>query len=123
MLAEVAEERAKALADINARRGELVREEEAMQTHQAMQEGHAELNIGGYRFQTSVQTQRAACHTRSSTPTSAVATRRMCVMTAASSWTATASTLGTSWIHAGRRGIGGRAWRAFERVIASVAEA
>jgi hypothetical protein len=62
-LAEVAEERAAALADIDARRGELVREVEAMQTHQATQEGHVELNIGGYRFQTSVQTLRRVPHT------------------------------------------------------------
>jgi hypothetical protein len=62
-LAEVAEERAKGLADIDARRGELVREREAMQTHQEKQEGHVELNIGGYRFQTSVQTLRRVPHT------------------------------------------------------------
>jgi hypothetical protein len=62
-LAEVAEERANALADVDARRGELVQEREAMQTHQATQEGHVELNIGGYRFHTSVQTLRRVPHT------------------------------------------------------------
>jgi hypothetical protein len=59
-LAEVAEERTKGLA---ARRGELSREVEAMQTHQAAQEGRVELNIGGYRFLTSVQTLRRIPHT------------------------------------------------------------
>jgi hypothetical protein len=34
-----------------------------MQTHQATQEGNVELNIGGYRFQTSVQTLRRLPHT------------------------------------------------------------
>jgi N-acetylneuraminic acid mutarotase len=34
-----------------------------MQTHQATQEGHVELNIGGYRYQTSVQTLRRVPHT------------------------------------------------------------
>jgi N-acetylneuraminic acid mutarotase len=73
-LAEVAEERAKALddlakecvtalAEVDARRAELHREIEAMQMHQAKQEGRVELNIGGYRFQTSVQTLRRLPHT------------------------------------------------------------
>ena len=62
-LAEVAEERAKALAEVDASRGELSREIETMQTHQAKQEGRVELNIGGYRFQTSVQTLRRVPHT------------------------------------------------------------
>jgi hypothetical protein len=62
-LAEVAKERAKGLAEVDARRGELSREIEAMQMHQAAQEGHVELNIGGYRFETSVQTLRRIPHT------------------------------------------------------------
>jgi hypothetical protein len=62
-LAEVAEERALALAEVDARRGELGREVEAMHTHKEAQEGHVELNIGGYRFQTSVQTLRRVPHT------------------------------------------------------------
>jgi hypothetical protein len=57
-LAEGAEVRAKGLADIDVRRREFMREVEAMRTHQEKQEGHVELNIGGYRFQTSVQTLR-----------------------------------------------------------------
>jgi hypothetical protein len=61
-LAEVAEERAKGLAIIDVRRGELMREVEAMQTHEAKQEGHVELNIGGYQFQTS-ETLRRILHT------------------------------------------------------------
>ena len=62
-LAEVAEERAEGLAEVDARRGELHREVAAMQTHQAKQQGRVELNIGGYRFQTSVQTLRRVPHT------------------------------------------------------------
>jgi N-acetylneuraminic acid mutarotase len=62
-LAEVAEERAKGLAEVDARRGELSREIEAMEMHQAAQEGRVELNIGGYRFETSVQTLRRVPHT------------------------------------------------------------
>jgi hypothetical protein len=57
-LAEVAKERASAFAEVDARRGELHREIEVMQTHQAKQEGRVELNIGGFHFQTSVQTLR-----------------------------------------------------------------
>jgi hypothetical protein len=62
-LAEVAKERAASLAEVDARRGELHREIEAMQTHQAKQEGRIELNIGGFHFQTSVQTLRRVPHT------------------------------------------------------------
>jgi hypothetical protein len=62
-LAEVAEERAKALAEVDARRAELGREVAAMHTHKEAQEGHVELNIGGYRFETSVQTLRRVPHT------------------------------------------------------------
>jgi hypothetical protein len=62
-LAEVAEERTKGLADVDTRRGELSREIGAVQTHQATQDGRVELNIGGYRFQTSVQTLRRVPHT------------------------------------------------------------
>jgi hypothetical protein len=55
-LAEVAEERDKGLAKVDARRAELHREVAAMQMHQAEHEGRVELNIGGFRFETSVQT-------------------------------------------------------------------
>ena len=61
--AEVTEERTTALAEIDARWAELHREIETMQTHQAKQQGRVELNIGGYRFQTSVQTLRRVPHT------------------------------------------------------------
>jgi hypothetical protein len=59
----VAEERAKALAEVDARRAELGREVAAMHKHKEAQEGHVELNIGGYRFETSVQTLRRVPHT------------------------------------------------------------
>jgi hypothetical protein len=62
-LAEVAEERDKGLAEVDALRAELHREVTAMQMHQAAQEGHVELNIGGFRFETSVQTLRRVPHT------------------------------------------------------------
>jgi hypothetical protein len=62
-LAEVAEERAKALAKVDAGRADLGREVAEMHTHQEMHEGRVELNIDGYRFETSVQTLRRVPHT------------------------------------------------------------
>jgi hypothetical protein len=62
-LAEVAEERTKGLAEVTTRRAELGREVAAMQQHKEAQEGRVELNIGGYRFETSVQTLRRVPHT------------------------------------------------------------
>jgi hypothetical protein len=62
-LAEVAKERAKGLAEVARERAELHREIEAMQTHTEAQEGRVELNIGGRRFETSVQTLRRVPHT------------------------------------------------------------
>jgi hypothetical protein len=62
-LAEVAEERAKALAEIDLKRAELGREVEAMHTHKEAQEGRIVLNVGGYHFETSVQTLRRVPHT------------------------------------------------------------
>jgi hypothetical protein len=62
-LADVAKERAKGLAEVDARRWELAREVEAMHKHKEAQEGHVELNIGGYRYETSVQTLRRVPHT------------------------------------------------------------
>jgi hypothetical protein len=61
--ADVAEERAKGLAEVAARRAELGREVAAMQKHEEAQEGRVELNIGGYRFETSVQALRRVPHT------------------------------------------------------------
>jgi hypothetical protein len=61
--AELAAERAKALAEVDARRADLGREVTAMHTHREAQEGRVELNIGGYRFETSVQTLRRVPHT------------------------------------------------------------
>jgi hypothetical protein len=62
-LAEVAEERNKGLAEVDARRAELEREVAAMQMHQAAHEGRVELDIGGFRFETSVETLRRVPHT------------------------------------------------------------
>jgi hypothetical protein len=73
-LAEVAEERAKgfaeldaehtaSLAEVDGRRAELQREIAAMHKHKEAQEGHVALNIGGYRFEASVQTLRRLPHT------------------------------------------------------------
>jgi hypothetical protein len=62
-LAEVARERAEGVAMIATQKEELHLEIEAMQRHQEKQEGRVELNIGGYRFQTSVQTLRRLPHT------------------------------------------------------------
>jgi hypothetical protein len=59
----VADERAKGLADVDGRQRELSREIEAMQRHKEAQEGRVELNIGGYRFETSVQALRRVPHT------------------------------------------------------------
>jgi hypothetical protein len=62
-LAEVAEERAKGLAEVDLIKAELHQEIVTMQTHQEQQQGRVELNIGGYRYQTSVQTLRRVPHT------------------------------------------------------------
>jgi hypothetical protein len=62
-LAEVARERAQGLAEVATQRAELRCEIEAMQTHAEQQQGRVELNIGGHRFQTSVQTLRRLPHT------------------------------------------------------------
>jgi hypothetical protein len=62
-LAEVARERAQGLAEVATHKAELRREIEAMQTHQEQHQGRVELNIGGHRFQTSVQTLRRLPHT------------------------------------------------------------
>jgi hypothetical protein len=62
-LSEVADERAKGLADVDRRQRELSREIEAMHRHKEAQEGRVELNIGGYRFETSVQALRRVPHT------------------------------------------------------------
>jgi hypothetical protein len=62
-LAEVAEERARGLAMGDARRAELHAEVATMHKHKEAQEGRVELNIGGYRFETSVQALRRVPHT------------------------------------------------------------
>jgi hypothetical protein len=62
-LAEVAKERAQGLAEVATQKADLRREIEAMQMHAEQQQGRVELNIGGHRFQTSVQTLRRLPHT------------------------------------------------------------
>jgi hypothetical protein len=62
-LAEVARERAEGLTEVATQKAELRREIEAMQAHAEKQQGRIELNIGGHRFQTSVQTLRRLPHT------------------------------------------------------------
>jgi hypothetical protein len=62
-LTELADERAKALAEVDARRAELGCEVAAMHKHTEAQQGRVTLNIGGYRFETSVQTLRRMPHT------------------------------------------------------------
>jgi hypothetical protein len=62
-LAEVARERARGLAEVATQKAKLRREIVAMQTHAEKQQGRVELNIGGHRFQTSVQTLRRLPHT------------------------------------------------------------
>jgi hypothetical protein len=53
-LADVAEQRAK----VDTERAELQREIEAMQIHKEQQDGRIRLNVGGYRYDTSVPTLR-----------------------------------------------------------------
>jgi hypothetical protein len=62
-LTELDAERAAGLTEINARRAEVHREVAAMHRHKDAQEGRVELNIGGYRFETSVRTLRRVPHT------------------------------------------------------------
>jgi hypothetical protein len=93
-LAEVAEERDRGLAEVDARPAELHREVAAMQMHEAAHGGRVELYIGGFRYETSVQTLRRVPHTFFDAY-SAGGTPRMCVLTATSSWIGTASTSGT----------------------------
>jgi hypothetical protein len=62
-LDDVARERANALGEVDVRRAELACEGEAMHNHREAQEGLVELDIGGYRFETSVQTLRMIPHT------------------------------------------------------------
>jgi hypothetical protein len=61
--ADVTKERAQGLAEVDARRDELGREVATMHKHKEAQEGRVELNIGGHRFQTSVQALRRVPHT------------------------------------------------------------
>jgi hypothetical protein len=108
-LAEVVEEREKALVEVDARRAELGREVEAMHMHREAQQGRVELNIGGYRYEGALSSTSAATGTRhrcsrcvayhilSSTHILAAGTHRTCAMMAVFSLTGMASTSGTSW--------------------------
>jgi hypothetical protein len=58
-LTEVAKER----AEVAVKRAELSQEIEVMRVHREMQQGRVELNIGGYHFETSVQTLQRVPHT------------------------------------------------------------
>jgi hypothetical protein len=62
-LAELAEERLKMVAEMDARVAARHREVATMHRHKQAQEDHVELNIGIYRFQTSVQTLRRILQT------------------------------------------------------------
>jgi hypothetical protein len=61
-----------------------------MRKHKEAQEGHVKLNVGGYRFEESVQTLRHVPNIFRR-----YGTRRTYVAMAASLWTGTASTSGT----------------------------
>jgi hypothetical protein len=62
-LAEVAKERTKGLAEVAKEKADLHREIAAMHKHKEAQEGRVVLDIGGYRYTTSVQTLRRIPHT------------------------------------------------------------
>jgi chorismate mutase len=62
-LVEVAKERAKGLADVAKEKADLHREIATMHKHKVAQEGHIVLNVGGFRYETSVQTLRRLPHT------------------------------------------------------------
>ena len=97
-LAEVARERARGLVEVAKKNADLHREITAMHKHKEVQEGRVVLNIGGFRYETSVQTLRRLPHTffDACRTTSFTGTHRTCVLTAASLWTVTASTSDTS---------------------------
>jgi hypothetical protein len=63
MLAEVAEERVKGLDEVAKEKNDLHREIAAMHKYKEAQEGRVVLDIGGYRYTTSVQTLRRLPHT------------------------------------------------------------
>jgi N-acetylneuraminic acid mutarotase len=62
-VAEISKERAKGRAELDVERADLHREIEAMHKHREAQEGRVNINIGGYNFETSVQTLRRVPHT------------------------------------------------------------
>jgi hypothetical protein len=62
-LAELARERTRGLTDVAREKADLHREIAAMHKHKEAHEGHFVLNIGGYRYETSVQTLRRLPYT------------------------------------------------------------
>jgi N-acetylneuraminic acid mutarotase len=62
-LAELARERAKGLAEVAREKADLLREVAVMHKYKEAQEGAVVLNVGGYRYETSVQTLRRLPHT------------------------------------------------------------
>jgi hypothetical protein len=63
LFAELAKGRAKGLAEVAKERADLHREIEAMQKHKEAQSGCVVLNVGGHRFESSVQVLRRIPHT------------------------------------------------------------
>ncbi len=57
-LAEIEGQRTNSLAEVDEKRAELIREIEAMRKHKEAQEGRVVLDVGGYRYTTSVQALR-----------------------------------------------------------------
>jgi hypothetical protein len=62
-LSEVARERAKGLAEVAREKADLHREIAVMHKHKEAQEGRVLLNVGGYQYETSVQTLRRIPYT------------------------------------------------------------
>jgi hypothetical protein len=62
VLAEVAKERAKGLAEVTKEKADLHREIAAMHKHKEAQEGRVVMDLGGHRYTTSVQTLRLPAH-------------------------------------------------------------
>jgi N-acetylneuraminic acid mutarotase len=63
VIAEVTRERAKGLAEVAREKTDLHREITSMYKHKEAHEGRVILNVGGYRYETSVQTLRRLPHT------------------------------------------------------------
>jgi hypothetical protein len=95
VIADVAQELAQGLAGIAAKKAALRHEIEAMHTHEEQQQGRVVLNIGGYHFQSSVQTWRRLPKIFFDAYFSGRYAQDVC-NDGRSSWIVTASTSGTS---------------------------